>query len=178
MKILAINGSLSARSVNRAVLECAILMTPPDVTISPFDRLSEIPMVDGRLADDAQDPAVESLRREVANADALLIVTPEYAHSMPGTLKNALDWLVPTGELAGKRVAIISASTTPTGGLRAQAALIHTLLAQSAEIVALLPIAGVERKLNAERTLVHALTQRRVRETLAALAAHCAEASS
>ncbi len=116
----------------------------------------------------AEPLSVAEFRASVASADGVLIVTPEYGHSLPGVLKNALDWLVESGELANKPVAAISASPAPTGGLRGLMALVQTMLAQSAFVVALLPIAAARTKLDASGA-VDDITSRRIAETVRAL---------
>jgi NAD(P)H-dependent FMN reductase len=113
---------------------------------------------------------VSALRAAFGSADGVLIASPEYGHSMPGLLKNALDWLVGSGELANMPVALVSASTTSTGGIRAQIALIQTLLAQSAEVVVTLTVPGVQAKLDAQGEIADPAVLRRLRETLVALA--------
>src|SRR5438445_7359837 len=124
MKIVAICGSLRARSSNLALLKAAAKIAP-EVTI--YDGLASLPHFN---PDDDEDgatppPAVAELRTSLAAADGILISTPEYAHGLPGSLKNALDWLVSDGALVDKPVAILSAS--PTGGQFAQASLVETL---------------------------------------------------
>lgn len=174
MRIFGISGSLQSASSNYAVLMAARKQTSAaEITI--FSDLREIPPFDASFEDDRVPQSVKILREGIAQADGVLIVSPEYAHSMPGILKNALDWLVGSGELANKPVAIITVSTTPTGGLRAQTALIQTLLAQSAEIVALLPISGSKLKIDAAGNVFHAPTLRRINETLVALCERCEE---
>ena len=79
--------------------------------------------------------AVIDFRERITAADGVLIASPEYAHEMPGSLKNALDWLVGTGELYGKRVAIVVVSPRPNGGAYAREAIERTLHAQGSEIV-------------------------------------------
>jgi chromate reductase, NAD(P)H dehydrogenase (quinone) len=138
--------------------------------------MPEIPPFDGSGTESAPE-AVVAFRSALAAADALLISTPEYAHSIPGVLKNALDWVVGSGELALKPIAIISASTAVTAGLRAQCALVQTLLAQSAEIVALLPIGRTKEKVNDDGQIVHVGTLRLLDEIVNALLERCAERS-
>ena len=175
MQIFAINGSLQPSSSNQAVLNLASAQVSATDTIDVFQGLRDIPPFDASFATHDAPHSVVALRRGITAAAGVLIATPEYGHSMPGVLKNALDWLVGSGELACKPVAIITASPTPTGGLKAQIALIQTLLAQSAEIVALLPIAGSKLKIDAGGAIVHAPTIRRIRETTAALTERCRE---
>lgn len=174
MRILGLNGSLQAASSNLAVLTAA-RRESDCAEIAIFEALGDVPPFDVSIADDRVPPSVGALRTGIAQSDGVLIVSPEYAHSMPGVLKNALDWLVGSGELASKPVAIITVSPTPTGGLRAQIALVQTLLAQSADIVALLPIAASRLKIDGNGEVNHAPTMRRVRETLTALLERCEE---
>jgi NAD(P)H-dependent FMN reductase len=92
MRILAISGSLRAASSNTAVLQAAIELAPPDVEIVRCDGLSELPHFNPDL-DDANAPApVANWRAQLKAADGVLISSPEYAHGVPGSLKNALDW--------------------------------------------------------------------------------------
>ena len=142
-RLLFIVGSLQTGSANRAVLDVAATSLGDDASVSWFERLGEVPPFNPDRADESA-PAVNTLRRQVTEADAIVIATPEYAHSLPGVLKNALDWLVGTGELYGKTVGLISAGTS--GGSRALAALEQTLRAQGAHVAARLEIAGVMPK--------------------------------
>src|SRR4029077_9755610 len=89
--------------------------------------------------------AVDRFRREVAAADAILIASPEYAFGVPGALKNALDWLVGSGELSDKPVAIVAGSPRENGGVHVRRDLERTLRAQGAEIVASVTIAVPRR---------------------------------
>lgn len=171
MRILAINGSLQEHSSNRSVLAYAIAAHASE-TIMLFDRLKDIPPFES-TAEETTPEAVAALRTAVAEADGVLISSPEYAHSMPGLLKNALDWLVGSGEFALKPVAIISVSTTPTAGLRAQIALIQTLLAHSAEIVALLPVGSSKALIGTDGTIADETLRRRIEETVRALVERC-----
>lgn len=96
-------------------------------TLPPFN-----PDLDAEGA--AAPPPVAELRQLLIAADAVLISSPEYAHGVPGVLKNMLDWLVSTGELAGKRVALLNAA--PAGGTYAQASLLETLRTMNWNVVA------------------------------------------
>ena len=175
MRIFGISGSLQPGSTNHAVLDVVREGAPADVELVVFDELAAIPPFDASIGEFNAPAPVKALRESVASCEGVLIASPEYAHSLPGVLKNALDWLVGSGELANKPVAIVTASTTPMAGLRAQAALIHTLLAQSAEIVALLPIGNSRLKTNEHGAFVHEPTRRRIRETFDALVERCRE---
>ena len=121
-RILAISGSLRERSYNRALLRAAEELAPPGVEIEEFD-LSPIPFYDGDV-EAAGDPAsVVALRAAVAEADGVLIATPEYNRGTSGVLKNAIDWLsrpALASVLRWKPVAIMGASTGRGGTRRAQ----------------------------------------------------------
>lgn len=172
IRIVALEGSLKAGSSNAALLRAAQAVAPDGLAIDVPVSLRDVPALDPDLdaCDGSAPEPVERLRAAMRGADGLLIASPEYAHSMPGTLKNALDWLVPSGELAGLPVALVSASTTMTGGLRAQMALLQTLLAQGAFVVVQYTLPGVKAKRDDTGELTGDVVRRRLRETLAALA--------
>ncbi len=172
MRIVALEGSLKAASANAALLRAAQAVAPDGLSIETPVSLRDVPPLDPDLdapSGSAPEP-VERLRAALRAADGLLVASPEYAHSMPGTLKNALDWLVRSGELSGLPVALLSASTTMTGGLRAQMALLQTLLAQGAFVVVQYTLPGVKGKLDDRGELAGDVVRRRLRETLVALA--------
>ena len=119
MRVLAISGSLRAGSYNAALARAAARVAPRGVEVEIFDGLGDLPLYDADLEGD-ETAAVELLRDDIEKADALLVVTPEYNGSLPGVLKNALDWASrPKGEAAlqGKTVAIAGASTGQYGAL-------------------------------------------------------------
>lgn len=92
MKIIAISGSLRQHSLNSKLLAEAVSMKPDSVTITPYE-IQEIPLFNGDLEEDGGPEAVLSLKRALKESDGLLIVTPEYHESMPGVIKNVLDWV-------------------------------------------------------------------------------------
>ncbi len=169
VELLALSGSLQGSSSNTEMLRAAAGGLPQKTTLTVFEGIGSVPLFDPRLDQDPGPVETEALRAAVAGCDGLLIATPEYAHGMPGLLKNALDWLVTSGELSGKPVAVLSASPTPTGGIRALIMLTTTLLAHGSEVVAMLPIAAVRNKLDSSGSLADAATRRRIAETVAAL---------
>jgi chromate reductase len=123
MKVLGLSGSLRADSHNSRLLRAAAELLPPGVELVEFDGLKAIPPYD---EDDeaAGHHAVDALRDALASADALLIATPEYNHSLPGQLKNALDWISrPLSEspVRNKPAAVVGASTGLFGAVWAQA---------------------------------------------------------
>jgi len=137
MRILAICGSLQAGSTNDALLAAAADQISGDLMVERSISTAEVPAFNPDLERDAMAPpaTVAILRSQVARADAVLIATPEYAHSLPGALKNALDWLVGSGDLYAKPVAIVAGSPRADGAQRARDALEQTLRAQGAAIV-------------------------------------------
>jgi chromate reductase, NAD(P)H dehydrogenase (quinone) len=177
MRLLAVSGSLQERSSNQALLRVAFDFVPPGTTLVRAPDLASIPALNPDLESDGRvaPASVREFRAAVGGADGVLIATPEYGHSMPGFLKNALDWLVGSGELSRMPVAIISASTTPTGGIRAQMALTQTLLAQAAVVVATLTVPGVKAKVDNGGEIIDAAVRRRAAETLLALNEAAAE---
>lgn len=109
MRILAVSGSLRAASSNTLLLRAAARLAPPDCALELFEGIGALPHFNPDI-EDVPHAAVAHWRAAVDRADGLLFSTPEYAHSIPGTLKNALDWLVGGIEIVGKPVAILQAS--------------------------------------------------------------------
>lgn len=136
MRILAISGSLRRDSHNSALLRAAADLLPPGLELAIHDGLKEIPNYD---ADEPERPTpVQRLWEEVEKADGVLIATPEYNHSIPGHLKNALDWLSrPLAEspLRNKPAAVVGASTGMFGAVWAQAEARKVLSAIGARVV-------------------------------------------
>ena len=130
-RILAISGSLQSRSSNTALVQLASSLAEVDI----FDALQELPYFNPELDVDPAPLPVADLRARVGAADAVLIASPEYAHEMPGVLKNALDWLVSSGELYGKRIAVLCAAPAPERGTYVRQALERTLGAEGASVV-------------------------------------------
>ncbi|MES1174783.1 MAG: NADPH-dependent FMN reductase [Myxococcales bacterium] len=152
MRILAICGSLQEKSGNLSLLRTAMAAAPVGVSIELYDGLAELPHFNPDLERTEPLPAVARLREAVSTSDALLIATPEYGHSLPGSLKNAIDWLIGTGELESKLVAITCAVPALERGRLGLAALRITLGAVSARIAFQEPIArgaDFERDVNA-----------------------------
>jgi chromate reductase len=121
IKVLGIAGSLRAGSYNRAALRAAVELAPPGMTIETFD-IAPIPVYNEDVKQQGFPPPVEELREKIRAAEALLIVTPEYNYSIPGVLKNAIDWASrpPEQPFDGKPIAIMGASPSLLGTARAQ----------------------------------------------------------
>lgn len=140
VRVLAVCGSLQAASRNRDLVRRAVDLAPAGMTVTIFDGLGDLPHFNPDLDVEAL-PAVQHWRAALAASDAVLIACPEYAFSLPGVLKNAIDWVVGTGELERSIVAITAASHHPERGLRGLAALREPLTAVGATIVGGRPIA-------------------------------------
>lgn len=133
--LLAIPGSLRAGSSNTALLRAAAALAPPEVEVVLYQALADLPHFNPDLDLEGSVPpkAVAALRALVAQAHGYLISTPEYAHGVPGALKNALDWLVSFAPFAHKPVALVNAS--PSGGAHAHASLVEILTTMSAVVL-------------------------------------------
>lgn len=142
MRILGISGSLQRKSSNLALLEAFAAALPAGSSFEIYDGLRSLPHFDPDIEKEGESPAsVTTLRAAIAGSDALLIACPEYGHSLPGSLKNAIDWLIGSGELEGKLVAITAAVPATERGQRGLKALRDTLGAVSARVVGGMPIA-------------------------------------
>ena len=138
MKVLGISGSLRRDSYNSALLRAAAERLPAGVELVEYEGLRQIPPYDADLEADGAPAAVEELREAIRTADAVLIATPEYNQSLPGQLKNALDWVSrPAGKsaLMGKPAAAIGASTGMFGAVWAQAEARKVLAALGGRVV-------------------------------------------
>jgi chromate reductase, NAD(P)H dehydrogenase (quinone) len=139
MRVLGISGSLRRDSYNTRLLQVAGEMVESrGIEFELYDALKQVPPYDEDDDRDLTPPAAAHLRAAVAGADAVLFSTPEYNHSIPGQLKNAVDWLsrpVAKGAVAGKPVAVIGASAGMFGAVWAQAELRKVLSASAARVV-------------------------------------------
>jgi chromate reductase, NAD(P)H dehydrogenase (quinone) len=136
-QVLAISGSLRRSSFNTSLLGAMAARAPDGVSISVYEDLGAIPFFNEDLEANGGPESVMRLRTAVARADAILIATPEYNQSMPGVLKNLVDWLSRSEPdvLAGKPLAIVGATAGSWGTRLAQAALRQTLTACGAFIM-------------------------------------------
>jgi NAD(P)H-dependent FMN reductase len=169
VRVLAISGSLQPASANAAALRATERSGPPTTTWARWAAIADVPAYRTDLDVEEAPPAVASLRAALAAADAVCIATPEYAHSFPGALKNALDWLVSSGSLYLKPVMLVSAGSS--GGGRALGALAQTLHAQGAVLVDTVPIPGVRTKLGANGELADGVVLARLGEAVRRLGA-------
>ena len=141
MRVLAVCGSLQAKSGNLALLKTAAESMPPGVELVLFDGLRHLPHFNPDIEAGGVSESVTEWRLALAASDAVLIASPEYGFSLPGVLKNGIDWVIGSGELEGKVVAITAAVAGPGRGRRGLEALGVTLSAVRSSIVGGEPIA-------------------------------------
>ena len=176
MRVLAISGSLRKGSTNTAALEALARLAPEAMRVLVYEDIARLPPYNPDAdADDAPKPeSVVALRAIVGASDAVVIAAPEYAHGVPGVLKNALDWLVASETFAGKRVVLINASPR---AYHAQANLREILATMAARFLAdafiTLPLTG--KTMTAEAIVDDPTCARRLGHVLDALAASALE---
>jgi chromate reductase, NAD(P)H dehydrogenase (quinone) len=172
MRILAISGSLRRASTNTAALEAMARLAPEGVKVLVYGDLAKLPPFnpDDDIEDRPKPEPVETFRALVAASDALVIAAPEYAHGLPGALKNALDWLVASETFAGKPTALIN--TSPRA-FHAQASLREILSTMAARLTpeAFVSISLTGKAVTPEEILADAVCARRLTESLQALIA-------
>ena len=175
MRVLGISGSLRHDSHNSALLRVAAERLPAGVELVRFEGLAEIPPYDEDVETAGLPEAVSELREAILSADAVLISTPEYNHSIPGQLKNALDWVSrPAGKSAlnGKPAATIGASTGMFGAVWAQAELRKVLGAMGGRVLeADLPVGLAAELRQGDRLELPPEQAERLEEILAELVA-------
>jgi chromate reductase len=170
VRLLAISGSLRAASLNSAALEAMRMLAPEGVEVALWRDLGSMPPFNADLDGEPPPEAVRAFRALVGSCDGLLIAAPEYAHGVPGALKNALDWLVGSDVFPGKPTALVNVSPR---AFHAQAALRETLATMSARLAlkafVALPLTG--RTLDAQAILADPEWRQALRRSLAAFIA-------
>ncbi len=132
MQVLLITGSTRTGSTNTAAVRTLAAIAPAEVAPVTYGGLAALPAFDPDAPDDRPHPAVADLRRQLSAADAVVFCTPEYAGTLPGSLKNLLDWTVGTGELHAKPVAWVNVAGPGRGeGAIATLALVLRYVAAS-----------------------------------------------
>lgn len=173
MKILGISGSLRADSHNTALLRAAAGLLPEGVELELYEGLQDLPHYNPDGDGDAAPLAARTFRSAVEGADAVLFASPEFNGSVPGVLKNAIDWAsrpVRAGALQGKTVAVIGASTGQYGALWAQGDLRRVLGVAGARVVpADLPVARAHEAFDADGNLLDPVIRERLQAHLASL---------
>ena len=175
MRILAISGSLRSGSQNALLLRAASELAPSSVELEVWDGLREVPPYDQDEDVEPAPPAVAALRAAVASADGVLISTPEYNSSIPGALKNALDWAsrpLATNAFRSKPVAVIGSSAGMFGAVWAQAELRKVLSAMGARVAEVeVAVGRAGEKFDADGRLVDEEIRQQLSDALATLAA-------
>ncbi len=171
-KILAFGGSLRKDSYSKALLLATVDMFPDTVEVEVFDRLGEFPLFNQEIEANLPE-VVKELKDKIKAADAVLICTPEYNYSVPGFLKNALDWISrPYGDasLNDKPVAIMSSSPGMLGGSRAQYHLRQTMVFFNAHVINKpeVIVGAVHEKIK-DGVLTDEVTKEKIKELVGAL---------
>jgi len=172
--ILLVSGSLRADSYNTLLLRAATEVAPEGVEVELWRGIGELPIYDQDLEEAAAPPSVRRLREDWASADAILFATPEYNGSVPGGLKNAIDWASRpkfAAALTNRTVAVVGASPGQFGALWAQADLKKVLGVAGARVVGTeIPVARAHERFDGEGRLVDDELREQLRLHLATLA--------
>ena len=179
IKVLALVGSLRAASLNRKIAELAAVVAPEGVTVTVFEGLGELPFYNEDI-DDAMNPdaaalvPVVALRAAATDADAALVVTPEYNGSIPAVVKNAIDWLsrpFGNGALKGKPRAVIGGSFGQYGGVWAHDETRKSFGIAGARVVESIKLSVPFKTLEGKAPAEHAELAANVRDIVGKLAA-------
>jgi chromate reductase len=166
IKILAISGSLRTGSSNTAILRAIGRLAPEHIEIKIYEALNDLPHFSPEIDGDHSPASVRHFRTLLQEADGIIISTPEYAFGVPGVLKNALDWSVSSGEFNEKPVASISASPLYSGGEKALASLLLTLMALGTIKASTLSIPDIKNKLDDKKEVADKSTIESLRVVL------------
>lgn len=127
MRLLAISGSARKASTNTALLREVAKLAPEDIEIEVFTGVGDLPVFSPDREGKNTPPEILTFAAKIAQADGLIISSPEYIHAIPGGLKNAIDWLVSREEIIDKPVALIHASHGGEDALRSLRLVLHTV---------------------------------------------------
>jgi NAD(P)H-dependent FMN reductase len=148
MRVLALSGSLRTGSTNTTLLEAAAALAPESMEIRLFDGLAQLPHFNPDLEHE-MNPAVEAWRSALRASSGLIISTPEYAHGIPGALKNALDWVVGSGETIDLPFALFNASTRSRYAIESLEEVLRTMAGRIIpEACIALPLLGKNQTVN------------------------------
>ncbi|MES2332789.1 MAG: NADPH-dependent FMN reductase [Bacteroidota bacterium] len=164
-KILAISGSTRADSVNLHILRAIAGMYAQKADFIIFNEIDQLPHFNPDLDKEPFPPAIISLRKKIEDADGILICTPEYVYSLPGSLKNAIEWMVSTTLLTDKPAALITAASSGQKAHEALNLLMRTLYVKLAENGSLL-ISVPKTKLSADGVITDEATLLAIRELM------------
>ncbi len=167
-QILAISGSTRKSSTNLNLIKAIIDFSSDEFEVKIFQGLTEIPHFNPDIDNDNPPKAVADFRKQLSEADGVLICTPEYAMGVPGTLKNAIDWAVSSCEFSHKPVALITASSV---GQKAHLSLLETLKIIECNIPddSQLLISFVKTKINSEGKIINSETLDLIKKVVASL---------
>ncbi|TQF73274.1 NAD(P)H-dependent oxidoreductase [Rhodococcus spelaei] len=179
-RVLALVGSLRAGSVNRQLAETATRTAPEGVEVTVYEGLAEVPFYNEDIDVAGTIASVEALRAAAAEADALLLVTPEYNGTIPAVLKNAIDWIsrpYGVGAVKDKPVAVISASPSPNGAKWAHEDTVKAIRIAGGSVVedSSISIGATAEKFGAAHPSEHAEVSGQVADVVAGLAAAAGE---
>lgn len=161
-KIFAISGSTRSQSTNIKLLKYIAGLTSAIYEVILFDGLSEIPHFNPDLDTENPPKQIIDFRNHIAEADGVLICTPEYVFSLPGSLKNVLEWMVSTTLFLDKPTGLITASASGEKGHEELKLVMQTVGAQFDDATALL-ISGIRAKIDGEGNLIHEETIEKVK---------------
>lgn len=164
MNLLGISGSVRNCSYNLALLNAMQELQPKDITLNIYDQIKNIPIFDPDIDEKELPTSVCSLISMMRNSDGLIISTPEYAHGVPGALKNTLDWLVSSDALILKPIVVTSVSTSGLGGVRSHSPLLLILSAMNTNVVVegSMNVPYAQSKFNEGLQLTDELTRRAI----------------
>jgi chromate reductase, NAD(P)H dehydrogenase (quinone) len=165
VRLLALCGSLRAASSNAELLRAAAMLLPPEVELEYFGGLAALPHFNPD-DEEADHPAVRAWRDSLTRSGGVLVCSPEYAHGIPGALKNALDWVVGSGEFVGKPVALLNASPRAS---HAQEQLREVLTTMDARVINMTAVHVSGRGLTAETIAGDPSLADPIREAVSAL---------
>jgi NAD(P)H-dependent FMN reductase len=169
-KVLGICGSLRRQSYNARLLRLAG-RSNPDICVVGDDLVGRLPLFNPDLDDDENLPsAVAEFRSRADEAEGVVIVSPEYAHGPSGVTKNAMDWLIGSGGLAGKPTLLMSASPGQAGGMRGHLALIPTLTLMGSVLVDSVTVSGAPARVDVQGDFCDPAVLERVRLSMGELA--------
>ncbi|WP_408893941.1 NADPH-dependent FMN reductase [Paenibacillus taichungensis] len=173
--ILAISGSLRNQSSNTLLMHAMIKLAPSYLKFEVYGGLNDLPHFNPDLDVEEPPESVQNLRAQLKHSDGVLICTPEYGNGVPGVLKNALDWIVSSGEWINKPTIAIAASPSPMGGDKAHASLLLTLNMINAQILheASLTIPHITLKMNKQGVIIDSETQHALENSLLCLGHAC-----
>ncbi|HET8573202.1 MAG TPA: NAD(P)H-dependent oxidoreductase [Edaphocola sp.] len=167
-KILAISGSTRKNSTNEIILETISGLFRDSLEVDIYNRIDELPHFNPDLDNEAPSPPVMEFRRLIEQADGVLICTPEYVFSLPGALKNALEWTVSTTLFSFKPLAFIMASASGEKAFESLDLIMKTLLQEPVKDNCKLLIKGGRGKINREGRLADAATLGEIKKTISA----------